>query len=451
MQTTEQLQYYEVFDMWFDNTEYPYSLKYDPRMKKEKRWYQYEAGVFKPVSIDIINTIVFDWDLRERQKLSNAKLSFLIKRMQAKCLLTQEWDADPNIDNCLNGLVDKNRRKLLPHTYDYPSLEQIQRNYHEECDGIIPALFDQLLTIIPDGQERNYFIKFCINIVHKNFDDELFCMLYGPKGGGKSTILQLFGLMFGTQNVSKTLLHKFGKRFGLKEMYNKRLNVNPDLPIVPMSDHTIAILKQLTGNDGPIEVELKGTDSFQYPVRCFLIFGINQLMGFKATSEQEIESIFRRALLIHLPTTLKRNTKFKHQLQDSEFLDELYSWLVWMRPLNILDDDSIEWWVNMNKRKWLTNSNPILAICKSLYVHFQGGKLGVRDVQDEVRAELENDGKLTSHQLQTNITQALQTMKIYRDSGRGSHANYRDIKRISQLTQIEIDALEFENIKDDIF
>ena len=414
--------WYYRFDKYFEQSNIAALLRFDPR---NRQWYGYDLGVYKPIEIEEIYTTINEWALLVNEKLTNQKISLLVNRMRAQCLFKGTWDPDPNIDNCLNGLVDKETRTLLPHTPNHMSLEQIPRHYYES-EGIIPQQFYDLIQVITDQGEREQFIQQMVNIVHKQFDDELFMVLYGPKGGGKSTLLQLFEHLFGKDNVSKTPLQKIGKRFGLKELYTKRLNVNPDLPIVPMDDNTIALLKQLTGNDGYIEVELKGTNSFKWPVRCFLIFGINQLMGFKATSEKEIESIFRRAMLIQLPKTLERNTALKKAMVDPSFLDELYSWLVWMRPRKIVEDASIEDWVNIQKEKWLTNANPILTICRELYRYEEYMELPVRQIVDEIREELGEVG-LTSQQLQTNVSQALQTMRIYRDNGRGVNAKYLNI------------------------
>src|SRR4030066_220977 len=101
-------------------------------------------------------------------------------------------------------------------------------------------------------------------------------MCYGPRGSGKSTLLQIFENLFGIDLVSKTPWNKIGQRFGMKECYDKRVNVCPDLEIKYVSSEAIAMLKNLTGKDGYIEVEKKGIDSFSYPIQCFISFGSNQ-------------------------------------------------------------------------------------------------------------------------------------------------------------------------------
>ena len=430
MQTqTNEIWYYN-FDRHIEEIGLVYETLYDPRLKQ---WFQYTDGYYHETQLQQIRAVIYDWGMLVNENLNNNKVSFLIKRLEAQCLFTGVWDPDPNIDNCLDGLIDKTTRKIHKHSAEYKSRQQIPRHYIES-EGIIPPLFEKLLSIIPDDDERMWFIQYMINIVHNYHDDELFCILYGPKGGGKSTILKIPELLFGQLAVSKTPLQRIGKRFGLKEIHDKRLNINPDLPIVPMSDYTISLLKQLTGNDGLIEVELKGRDSFMYPIKCFLLFGINQLMEFSSKSEKEIESIFRRSLLVNLPNTLKRNPQFKRDLEDPKFLDELYSWLIWMRPRAIIGDgeDELDNWIEIQKTKWLNNANPILAICRELFCYNESMTLPVRHVQETIMEELQGAGIMKSQQVQTNITQALQTMKIYRDNKRGLNAHYVNIEEVME-------------------
>lgn len=417
--------WYNRFDQYFEGEELQHTLKYDPRLK---RWFRYGAGVFHEMEESDIDQIIFEWGDFTQEKLSPSRVSLLRSRIRAAVSFMGQWDPDPNVDNCLNGLVYKVERELHEHTWDYPSRNQITRHFTPDVEVEIPDLFVEMLKIITSETERAFFIQFCINVVHNFFEEEIFCIVYGPRNGGKSTVLRIFELIFGRHNVSKTKLHGIGKRFGLSQIYYRKVNVNPDLPIVPLTDETISTLKQLTGNDGMIEVELKGRDLFTYFIQCFLVFGINQLPGFKSSSEKEIESIFRRVLLISIPETQKKNPAFKKSTEDPKFLDQLYSWLVCRRPLPIIED--IDIWVNSQQEKWLMNANPILAILKQKYSYSKGRVIACREVYEYVLHELENDGILTTQQLQTNVTQALQTMKIYKNAQRGANAKYENIKEV---------------------
>lgn len=427
--------WYYRFDHYFEAENLQYIIKYDPRIKQ---WFRYENGVFCPIDRALILQIIFEWGDFANEKMSPSKTILLMNRIQAMVTFTDQWDPNPNIDNCINGLVYKEERELHEHTWDYPSKIRISRKFNENLEPIIPDLFYQMVQIITNKEERDQFIQFLVNVVHCYYDEELFCIVYGPRNGGKSTLLRIFELILGPTAVSKTPLNKIGSRFGMANLYDKRVNVNPDLPIVPMSDATISEIKQLTGHDGLLPVEMKGRDVFHFLVRCFLIFGINQLMGFKSSSEKEIESIFRRVLLINVPTKLASDPAFKKSTEDPKFLDELYSWLVWMRPRQIInqievdceEQQHIDKWIDVQKTKWLENANPILGILKEKYVWKGGAEIPCRDVYEYVREQLEEEGILSNQQLQTNVTQALQTMNIYRNNARGANAKYLNIAEV---------------------
>ena len=379
MKNNQEEPWYDRFKVWFKDLNLQNEIKYDPRIRQ---WFRYTNGYYMTISVGTVNTLLFEWGEFTNEHLSPSKTSFLRQWVEAECEFSDQWDPDPNIDNCLNGLVNKEERTLLPHTYEYPSKQQIQRNYDPDLDPIIPPLFHEMLQIIKNDQERAWFIQFLVNIVHHYFDEELFCIMYGPRNSGKSTLLRIFELVFGSQVVSKTQINKIGARFGFSECYDKLVNVNPDLPIVPLNDMTISNIKQMTGHDGMIEVELKGRDMFSYPIKCFLVFGINQLPGFKSSSEKEIESIFRRVFLINTPEKLETNPEFKKSTENPVFLDQLYSFLVWERPKAIIED--VDNWIDIQKEKWLDNSNPVLSILKEHYYYCDGREITCRDVFEYV-------------------------------------------------------------------
>lgn len=436
--------WYIRFDDYAESVEFFDQYKYDPRLK---RYFHYEHGVFHEICPEAFIGLFNEWGNYFNENMSPSKVKFLRDRYTARIVFTEQWDPDPNIDNCLNGLVFKEERELRPHSTDYPTLYQIQRNYIDvdELPEVAqePELMRKMVAIIKDDLEREWFLQFLINMVHQFYDDELFVIFYGPRNGGKSTLLRLIESLFGREIVSKTALQTIGTKFGLEDLYDKRANVNPDLPTIDLDEFTISMVKLLTGNDGLIPINIKGVRKFSYEIHCFLLFGINQLMGFNVKNEKESESIYRRALLLHVPDKLPSDPEFKKSTYDPVFLDQLYSWLVYQRPRSIIKNleltpeqikdqvKQIDLWVNIQKTKWFQNSNPILQILQELYKFEEGSEVPAHTVQEKVLEQMDSDDTMiTSKSFKSNITQALSTMRIYKNAQHGLNAKYINIAEV---------------------
>jgi len=67
---------------------------------------------------------------------------------------------------------------------------------------------------------------------------------------------------------------------------------------------------------------------------------------------------------------------------------------------------------------------------KMKYHYKKNAEMLCRPVFEYIREQLEGEGMLTTQQLQTNVTQALQTMNIYRDNRRGANAKYINIAEV---------------------
>jgi len=417
-----------------------YTFRFDTMIEK---WFQYDDGYYKQVPIQQIYSVY--WNIPFTTKTSNTKLSHCIKWLEAETQFDGKWmDHDPNYDNCLNGIVNITTHKLLSHTPRMMFKHQVPRNFDSLEGQLIPKQFATALECIPNEQQREYFLKFFLNTIHKRFEDEVFLMLYGVKGAGKSTLIQIFSCMFGPAMTSHTSLNKLGGTFGKSAMYDKRVNCEPDLPIVPLYPNAISEIKKITGEDGELEVSLKFRTPFNYPVSCFNIFGINQLMGFTDDAEKEIDSIMRRVVLVNCPNMMLKDAEFKKLMRSPKFLDKLYSWAMWAPCYPIYEPEEEEEWIRHNKELWLLNSNPILKIlqeefefCPTDYDETEEGvriyqekqKVKCTEVREVVADRLEEEGYLVPTQIRKAITEALKTMKIYRGDTTGTKASYENIVR----------------------
>ena len=428
--------YYDLFQRWiYDRYSLEFNnpdsqvimlLVYDPT---DQNWFAYNDGVYAKQDIQDINRIYFECMTNYQIPTSNPKLAHCIKYLEVICKKNFQWlDADENYDCVQNGIVNLKTHELISHTPELHFKYKVERNFLEDVDRVIPPALYKSLQSIPQQHDRENYLKYWINTIHK-YNDESFLMCYGVKWGGKSTNLNIFSNMYGTQMTGKKALHLIAKRFGLSNIYDKRVNIHPDMPIVAVDPFTISLIKTLTGGDGPVEVEIKGKTTFTYPVQLFLAFGINQLMDFSRDAEKEIDSWMRRVILVEFPESQAKDALFKKSITDSQFLDEVYSWLVFQPCLPYFEEGEEEQWIQSNKKKWLMNSNPILKIIEENYVSEKGTAIQSYEVVAHIKAELEQEGSLVPTNLKEQITNALGTMGIFSNGRRGGSAQYINIRK----------------------
>lgn len=434
-------EYYLRFEQYLQQTYFDpqsncfYIRYYSPANK----WYIYNPaeGVYRDSTKQEIKKVFFEWADLCGEKTSTQKTNHMLERMQAYLEYNGVWDCGQflgnlHIINVRNGLLDTQTLHLIPHSSQYMSRRQIPRWY---IAGIkkIPSPLQKILTSTPD---RDNLLKFLISMVKNRHDDEVFLMLYGQKHSGKSTTLQIFENIMGSENISKSSLFKIQDRFGLDQCFDKLINIYPDLPITPMNSHTIGVLKTMTGNDGALEIELKGLDKFKYPIMLFFAFGTNQLPSFKKGASMEMESLMRRACLVHYPQMQSHDPTFKALITDPGVLDLIFSYLVAMPFIPLYLPCQLEDWIRANTDKWLEDSAPVLKALKELYFYCDipmnakgvPYSLEVRAVHEEVREIMMDEGFVTGD-LQADITEAFRSMKIYRNNARGAKSSYLKIMR----------------------
>lgn len=446
-------EYYLKFEQYLQQAYYdvPTQSYYIRYYSTANRWYIYNPleGVYRDVSKHQIKKIFMEWADLVGEKTTSQKTNHIVERLQAFLEYTDLWDSGlfnqyNHIINVRNGLLDTETLQLLPHTPAYMSRRQIPRWY---ISGVrkIPGPLQKVLTSTPD---RDNLLKSLICVVKNRHEDEVFIMLYGQKHSGKSTTLQIFENIMGSENISKSSLFILSDRFGFEDCFDKLINIYPDLPICPMNSHTIGVLKTMTGNDGNLQIEIKGVPKFKYPIAIFFAFGTNQLPSFQKGSSMEMESLMRRACLIHYPQMQLHDPSFKSLIKDPGVLDLIFSYLVALPYIPLYLPCELEEWIRNNTEKWLEDSAPVLRVLKNLYFYCpipRNAKgdpysLEVRAVYEETRDMLGDEGYVTGD-LQADITEAFRSMKIYRNNARGAKSAYLKIMRFDDPDAAKMQAL----------
>lgn len=431
----------------------------------EEKWYIYEdRGTYRKSHKMKILKIFFDWAANEDPifYVNTQQQNIALTQLAVKLQTDEVWDSGifngHRVENLINGLMDLETKEIFPHTPQYLSKRQIPRHYIPNTP--IPPELERLYSATPDREKLH---KWLVGMVHQRFDMELVLYLYGPPGSGKSPLLLMLEYMLGEESVSKTPMHKLGDKYGLKESYDKRLNTYPDLASKRITSDTVSIFKVIVGDiGGNIEVRLMYKDPFKYPVLCFHAYGSNQCSKFSKNLNEEVGSVMKRLCLCHYPVVQERDDEFKKSLQDPDLLDRIYSYLLDCIYEPLVTAENMEEWIRDNTERWFLDAEPVNRVVHELYeynddvlsvITRKGKNYGMpvypsllcHDVEREVREVLVDEGRSPAADLPADITEALKTMKIFRE-GKGAKGQYLKIRHRKEAEAMEENLAEAEEM-----
>jgi hypothetical protein len=337
-----------------------------------------------------------------------------------------DWGME-GFENLQNGVINLSTLEIGNHSQRYHFRDILPRNYvSPPIDRYTQAVIKQLLSVI-EPDDRTRYWQYLTSLAHRDYRNEMFCMVFGPKNAGKSTLLSVPRLLYGVANTGALNIYRFKDEQALANVYNKRVNVCPDMAIKTLGVNAIGILKCITGggsggSDGQMEVKKLYADSFLIDIRIHLFFGINQLPVFSEDATQELESIGRRACLVESKKTLDSCDGFKDMITDPEFLDLMYSELLRTKSV-LIKPPNIKPWVDATLKRWMINADPLMRILDDQYIATDKSTdhIGVNEVFGYVLEAMKSENLTVSKNLQAQITSALKTMGIPKG---GSHKNY---------------------------
>ena len=234
-----------------------------------QEWYRYSAvktGIWSIEPVEFIGQLV-NSELEELAELigygskNKKKPSYTISMINGAIALLKmklairKWNEAEGLLPMLNGVLDLETRKLLPHSpgnrltwclpYEY--------NFFATCEPIQ----EWLLTMCGGDRSLVQLMRaYLLGIVTSRTDWQKFIELIGPGGTGKSTFTRVAKALVGEENVHTTTLHKLEKsKFEPASIFGKRLVVVNDSERYAGN---VDKLKNLTGQDSlPYEVKFK--------------------------------------------------------------------------------------------------------------------------------------------------------------------------------------------------
>ncbi len=255
---------------------------------KSERILYYAQGVYREGGEIVIK--------EQCQKLDQADCSLYIVRettghiQRKNYVKPEEFDRDHDVLNVINGLLNIGTGELKDHSPKYCSRVQLPVHYIRGADPVKIIKF--LKEILPDPRDLQNLLEFCGSILLSNSPKlEKAALFTGGGSNGKSTFLDILGLLFG-DTVSNISLHDIAyDKYAAAQLDGKLLNFRSDITNTEIEQ--IGRVNEVISGDR-ITVQRKFGQPFEMIPYAKLIFSANQPPQFNDDSD----AAYRRWLII---------------------------------------------------------------------------------------------------------------------------------------------------------
>jgi len=241
----------------------------------------------------------------------------------------EEFDNNPDVINCKNGVVNLQTGNIEPHNKDQRFTYCIPVAYRS--DAFCQEWIDYLSGVVGGGQEIIDYLQMAIGYsMTGHTREEILFYLFGPTRSGKGTISEIFMSLMPTPLSTGVDFNSFTARregdtsnFDLAPLKVSRLifaseslrgqSLNP------------AKIKQLTGGDR-IRACFKHRDHFEYRPQ----FKVWMLSNWAVNGDPEDDALWGRVRVIEFPNSFlgKEDKTKKARLREKDALEGILAWAV---------------------------------------------------------------------------------------------------------------------------
>lgn len=259
------------------------------------QWRRYDAGKWPATPADKIKTEVRDV-LEATKEIGIRPTSGLLSSVMEFSRLASFiddclWDSDPDILVCKNGSLHIPTRELREHNPDDHITSGVPFDY--DPDAKCEMFKWALETTVPEA--ANFIQEYAGYCLTTDTRYELALWMYGPRGSGKSTIIEGIRSALGDQRCGLLSLSDVERsRFALTTLPGKTLMISTEQPgmFVSMS----GLLNQLISGE-PVTIERKFEHPVSFVPRAKLLWAMNELPRIADAGD----GIFRRVKVIRFP------------------------------------------------------------------------------------------------------------------------------------------------------
>ena len=280
--------------------------------------YLYENGVYSEIDSNLFKGIIKEPvekynPLLVDMRYINEAYNLLIT--DRKYYQNRLLNANFNIINFKNGILNLNTMTLVPHSPDYMSTIQIPSKWvDKESDT---PVFDKYLDTLTNGdKELQKLLLQYMGVCLSNIPGYLlkkFLILYGEGNTGKSQLKRLLEMLLGSRNCCPIGLDKLESEFGPINLRYKRLAGSADMNYVSVKE--LSTLKSMTGSDS-IFANRKGQTPISFVYTGLFWFCANRLPKFGG---DDGPWVFARICPVYCGNVIPEAE------QDKLLLDKMYS------------------------------------------------------------------------------------------------------------------------------
>lgn len=211
--------------------------------------------------------------------------------------------------NFQNGFYDPKSQRMIPHSPEYRSINQLPHEYDPAARPEGSAVEAWLQFIVPEADDREMILQYAGYCLNQDVSQQKFMILNGEGGSGKSTLIRMIEEMIGSENISNISLTELTQRFASFGLMGKLLNSCADLEISALED--TSTLKKSLGEDR-LRGEQKGHDAISFKSYAKMIFSTNELPLIKS---ERTNGFYRRLLVLTMnKVPVKRRSDFFTEL-----------------------------------------------------------------------------------------------------------------------------------------
>ncbi len=242
------------------------------------RLYRYDNGVYRPGGEGSLRRDVaqllgeLGTQHRAHEIVGHARDKYSVR--------AEQIDADPQILNVANGLLNVATLELKPHHPQYLTIAQVVTEFHEDAE--CPQIGEFFKQVFPlDCIGLAYEVAgYCLRA---DLEPRTAILLWGPTHAGKSTYISLITQLVGEDNVVNVELQDFADdRFATAQLFGKMVNSFADLPSTPLQRSST--FKAMTGGDR-LSAQEKYGHRFDFKPHAKLLFSANQPPGTRDYSD----------------------------------------------------------------------------------------------------------------------------------------------------------------------
>ncbi|MGG1289839.1 phage/plasmid primase, P4 family [Bacillus smithii] len=255
-----------------------------------ERFFQYDKGVYREVSLQHIKKKIQEHLLEEHSKAHH--IQDTLEQLKNRVVYEGDLFDSPILKNKINfknGIFNVQSNSLEPHSPKILTTIQINANYDESatCPNFNQFINESLSPKdVLIAQELVGYLLIPETVAEKAF------ILYGPGRSGKSTFLKLIEFLLGKRHISNVPLQDLSQKFKTGLLFGKLANIYADLPNKALQD--TGVFKTLVSGDS-IVAEEKFQSPFFFNNKARLLFSCNEL---PANYVDRTDGFFRRLIIV---------------------------------------------------------------------------------------------------------------------------------------------------------